>query len=143
MHFILTTVTEKELSKSPLLNDKHYKFIDVEILRSDFEEDLELKDSKYVDLHFSQFLTLKLQNNFKSSRSEYFIYRVPVMLPHIVENMKSFVESRYESRLNNIWLIDKDIESVYNSLDDVNGMKFVEYSNDSLSMSTRFYCDKV
>jgi hypothetical protein len=125
INLILTTETEEQLST--ILKPYIYKFLDLELIKNDFKENFDNPNSQYFDIHFNAHLTLKLQNTFKSSKCTYFIYRVPFIKDYIVKNLKTLVEEKYSKKFNKIIIVSSKIQEIYESLNDTNGIDFIEY----------------
>lgn len=110
MKFILTS--QKEENLKGLIGPYHYKFLDVEVLKKDFVNTLSEKTSKYQDLHFNAYLINKFQNNFKSSKSQFFIYRTPDINENLINNILSFINTKYPEKFKQFLLISECIDNL-------------------------------
>lgn len=125
MNFILTTEIEKDLKD--ILDPFYYKFLDVEVLRKDYENNHDLGDPEYTDFHFNCFLTKKIQNSFKSSKSKYFVYKVPVIHTSLVENLQRFIEEKYSEKIEKFMIVSTEIKECKKELKELDNLEFIKY----------------
>ena len=129
MNFILTT--EKEISIKHLLRHFNYKFLDVEEVYEDFiNTNPDIQESDFKDLHFSNLILRKFQNHLKTLKSQYFVYRVPVITNEIYENLMSIINEKYLDKFKKCLILTSDIEDIYNEIDNISNVELIEFYPD-------------
>lgn len=128
MNFILTT--EEENSLKNILNPYYYKFLDVDSVKVEYESQNDVGDPKFQDIHFNFYLTKKIQNNFKSSKIKYFVYKVPSINFQLVQNLQVFIKDKYEEKVDKFMIISSEIKKCKKNLKGLHKIEYLKYCPD-------------
>jgi hypothetical protein len=112
MYLVASCLNNEDIVK--LYDIKSCKFFNVSELINEFKElnKIEQNSVQYFDVHFNNFLQIKLQNCLKNIKTQYLIYNLQSCDVQTLHNIKKFISEKKEKKIKGFIYVGR-IEDEY------------------------------